>query len=80
MTELNVEHVNQIASTVVGSTLGQFEDGLLDDEQFIAELYGKMVAAHALGWDIGSMAEEAANAGDRLINAVEAAAQETEQE
>lgn len=80
MTNIDVEHVNQIAGGVVASTLGQFEDGLLVDEQFIAELYGKMVVAHALGWDVGSIAEEAANAGDRLINAVEAAAQETEQE
>jgi hypothetical protein len=80
MTDIDVERVNQIAGGVVASTLGQYEDGVLNDDEFIAELYGKLVVAHALGWDVGSMAEEAAKAGDRLIEAVEAAAQETEQE
>jgi hypothetical protein len=77
MTNIDVERVNQIAAGVVENTLKQFEDALLVDEVFIAELYGKMVVAHALGWNIGSMAEEAANAGDRLIAAVETAEQET---
>ena len=71
MTEVNVQQLNEVASGTCTSTLEQVEDGVLTDEQFLGELYGKMVAAHALGWDIASMAEDAQSAGDRLIEAVE---------
>ena len=79
MTEVNVQQLNEVASGTCTSTLEQVEDGVLTDEQFLGELYGKMVAAHALGWDIASMAEDAQSAGDRLIEAV-AAFESTEQE
>lgn len=71
MTEVNVQQLNEVASGTCTSILEQVEDGVLTDEQFLGELYGKMVAAHALGWDIASMAEDAQSAGDRLIEAVE---------
>lgn len=80
MTDIDVERANQIAGRVVTDTLKQFEDGILVDEVFIAEVYGKMVVAYAMGWNITSMAEEAANAGERLLNMVEKASTETEQE
>lgn len=71
MTEVNVQQLNEVASGTCTSILEQVEDGLIADEQFLGELYGRMVAAHALGWDITSMAEDAQTAGDRLIEAVE---------
>ncbi len=80
MTNIDVERVNQIAASTINSTLKQFEDGILVDEVFTAELYGKMVVAYAMGWNITSMAEEAANAGERLLDMVEKASTETEQE
>ena len=72
MTEVNVQQLNEVASGTCTSILEQVEDGVLTDEQFLGELYGKMVAAHALGWDIALMAEDAQTAGDRLIEAVHA--------
>ena len=80
MTDIDVERANQIAGRVVTDTLKQFEDGLLLDEQFVSELYGKLVVAHAMGWNIGSMSEEAAKAGDRLLDMVEKTSTETKQD
>ena len=79
MTELNAEQLNEVASGTCTNILEQVEDGHLTDEQLLGELYGRMVAAHALGWDIVSMCEDAQSAGDRLIEAV-AAFESTEQE
>ena len=70
MTELNVEQLNEVASGTCTNILEQLEDGHLTDEQLLGELYGRMVAAHALGWDIVSMTEDAQTAGDRLIEVV----------
>lgn len=80
MTELNVEQLNEVASGAVTSVLEQVEAGQLTDEDLLGDLYGKMVAAHALGWDIAAMMEDAQAAGDRLIDAVEQVTQEAEQE
>lgn len=79
MTELNAEQLNEVASGTCTSILEQVEDGHLTDEQLLGELYGRMVAAHALGWDIVSMTEDAQTAGDRLIEVV-LASETTEQE
>lgn len=80
MTELNVEQLNEVASGAVTSVLEQVEAGQLTDEDLLGDLYGKMVAAHALGWDIATMMEDAQAAGDRLIGAIETITQESEQE
>lgn len=71
MTELNAEQLNEVASSTCASILGHAEDGILTDEQLLGELYGRLVAAHSLGWDIVSMTEDAKITGDRLIEAVE---------
>lgn len=71
MTDINIEHINEIASSTVTNILEQVDDGLITDEQLLGELYGRLVTARALGWDIASMAEDARCAGDRLIEAVE---------
>lgn len=72
ITEPNAEQLNEVASGIYTSTLEQVEDGSLTDEQLLGELYGRLVAAHALGWDIASMTEDAQTAGDHLIEAVHA--------
>jgi hypothetical protein len=71
MTELNVQQLNEVAFGACTSMLEQAEDGILTDEQLLGELYGRLVAAHSLGWDIVSMTEDAKIAGDRLIEAAE---------
>jgi hypothetical protein len=71
MTELNVQQLNEVAAGTCTSILEQAEDGILTDEQLLGELYGRLVVAHSLGWDIISMAEDAKTAGDRLIEAAE---------
>lgn len=79
MTELNVVQLNEVASGTLASALQQIEDGLLTDEDFLGELYGKLVTAHTLGWDVKAMAEEATLAGGRLIEAIEAVSAEAEE-
>lgn len=78
MTEVNVQQINEVAGGVVANVLEQYEDGLLAEEELLGDLFGKLVAAHALGWDIGTMSEEAKLAGDRLIEAIETTSVEQE--
>lgn len=72
MTKLNTEELNEAGLRTCIDVIKQVEDGLLTDEQLLGELYGRLVAAQTLGWDISLLVEAAQNACGRLIKAIEA--------
>lgn len=74
MTEMNIEQLNEVATRAVESALISAESPDFNQEDFLGDVYGRMVAASALGWDIGAMAESAAEGALKLVNAAEASA------
>ncbi len=80
MTELNIEKLNEVASNTVSTVLEQVELATITYEDFLGDLYGRLVVAHSLGWNVAAMTEDAKTAGDKLLEAVDAANTETEQE
>ncbi len=77
MTELNEQLLNEAAQATFKETVQLVEEGKVNDEQFLGIVYGNLVAASALGWDIDAMVYDAKLASDRLLRIIE---QETENE
>lgn len=70
MTEFDVDRINEVATSYVTNVLDRADTGVLDEQEFIGELYGKLVAAFALGWDVLGLAQQAKAASDRLIDSL----------
>lgn len=65
---MNINSVNEQAVETVKKILTEainFTDET--EEEFVGTVYGYMVAAVALGWDVETMIAEAVIAGDKLI-------------
>ena len=71
MTDMNLQLINENAQAAFRESIQQIEEELITDEKFIGTLYGNMVAAATLGWDIQSMVADAIGASDRVVEAIE---------
>lgn len=71
MTDMNLQLINENAQAAFRESIQQIEEELITDEKFIGTLYGNMVAAATLGWDIESMVADAIGASDRVVEAIE---------
>lgn len=71
MTDMNLQLINENAQAAFRESIQQIEEDLITDEKFIGTLYGNMVAAATLGWDIQSMVADAIGASDRVVEAIE---------
>lgn len=71
MTDMNLQLINENAQAAFRESIQQIEEDLITDEKFIGTLYGNMVAAATLGWDIESMVADAIGASDRVVEAIE---------
>jgi len=78
MTDMNLQLINENAQAAFRESIQQIEEGLIADEKFIGTLYGNLVAAATLGWDIESMVSDAIGASDRVVEAIENAVAVTE--
>lgn len=77
MTDMNLQLINENAQAAFRESIQQIEEELITDEKFIGTLYGNMVAAATLGWDIESMVSDALGASDRVVEALESTVTET---
>jgi hypothetical protein len=70
--EERVKYINDKAAVCLEECLKMVEDGEATAEaDFLASLYGHMVTAHVLGYDVEAMLRDAKAGGDKLLKLFE---------
>jgi hypothetical protein len=70
--EERVKYINDKAAVCLEECLKKVEDGEANAENdFLASLYGHMVTAHVLGYNVEAMLRDAQAGGDNLLKLFE---------
>jgi hypothetical protein len=71
--EQRVKIINANSAKVLESLLEAFENKTLDEDEFLAETYARLVTASILGFSPSALSEDAEAAADRLLALTEEA-------
>jgi len=71
-----LENINQQAGVYLDDWLKKLEDEEATEDDLLASVYGGMVTAHLLGYNLETLINDAKAGGDRLLKVFE----ETEKE
>jgi len=69
--EEKVNHINKAAAAALGDWIAKIDDGEAKETDLLAAVYGGMVAAYLLGYNLENMLNDAKAGGDRLMKALE---------